>query len=73
MKFDTHIENEMPNTKILKPEVLAQNKMAATARHLGKPTKRSNSAIFEPILMKFYTHIENDMPNTKISKPEVLA
>jgi hypothetical protein len=34
-------------------------------RHLEKPTKRSNSDIYEPIFMKFDTQMQINMPNTK--------
>jgi hypothetical protein len=50
MKFDTHIENEMPNTKILKPEVLAQNKMAATATAI---LENQQNALTRPFLNRF--------------------
>jgi hypothetical protein len=60
----------MLNLKILNPEVLAGNKMAASAI-LAEPSKGYNSAIYQPIFVKFETRVHIDIPNIKLIKPEV--
>jgi hypothetical protein len=58
MKFETQVHNSTSYTKILKPEVLSEIKLAAAAI-FAKPIGSLNSAIYQPIVMKFDLEVEN--------------
>jgi hypothetical protein len=54
MTLAARLENDMPKRKISKPDVLAGNKMAATAI-TAKSLNRYNSTIYQPISVKLET------------------
>jgi hypothetical protein len=57
MKFETQVHNSTSYTKIQKPEVLSEIKLAAAI--FAKPIGSLNSAIYQPIVMKFDLEVEN--------------
>ena len=60
MKFDTHMQNNMPNYKNQKPKVLGLSHVTAAVAIL-ETDKRCISAIYEPISIELDTQTQKNM------------